>query len=475
MRTAIWKWSAAEIAAGIKAKKISSREAVTSCLERLAEVNPRVNAVVDQMSEDALASADKADRAVAAGEPLGVLHGVPVTVKINTDYAGRATTNGVVAFKDRIAKQDNAVIANLRKSGAAIFGRTNTPAFSTRLFTDNELHGRTLNPWNTKVTPGGSSGGAAAAVAVGIGSIGHGNDRAASIRYPAYACGVMGLRPSLGRVPDFNPSNTEERAITSQLTFVHGPLARSVEDLRLGLAAMALPDHRDPWYASASRSPTTTPPKRAALFATLPGYDIDPIVSTSIRTAGKWLEDAGYDIEDATPPRFVEAAELLWNLIMTEERALSEKETAQSTRAIEIFGDEKAKRNRRGTLKYSSPFDFEGYIRALARRSTIMREWSIFLERYPLLVMPVSWKAPFPIDYDQQGDDAVRQTHLAMQPSIAISLLGLPGLAIPTGVHEGIPTGVQVVAARLEDEHCLAAGEIIQARCAPMTPIEPLV
>jgi amidase len=256
MRTAIWKWSAAEIAAGIKAKKISSREAVTSCLERLAEVNPRVNAVVDQMSEDALASADKADRAVAAGEPLGVLHGVPVTVKINTDYAGRATTNGVVAFKDRIAKDDNAVVANLRKSGAVIFGRTNTPPFSTRLFTDNELHGRTLNPWNRNVTPGGSSGGAAAAVAVGIGPIGHGNDRAASIRYPAYACGVMGLRPSLGRVPDFNPSNTEERTITSQLTFVHGPLARSVDDLRLGLAAMTLADSRDPWYASVSRGPS---------------------------------------------------------------------------------------------------------------------------------------------------------------------------------------------------------------------------
>jgi amidase len=474
MKTAIWKWSAAEIAAGIKAKKISSREAVTSCLERLAGVNPTVNAVVDEMAEDALAAADKADRVLASGEPVGALHGVPVTVKINIDYAGRATTNGVVAFKDKIAKQDNVVIANLRKSGAVIFGRTNTPAFSTRLFTDNELHGRTLNPWNGNVTPGGSSGGAAAAVAVGIGPIGHGNDRAASIRYPAYACGVMGLRPSLGRVPDFNPSNAEERAITSQLTFVHGPLARSVDDLRLGLAAMALRDSHDPWYVSASSGPKPTP-KRAAVFATLPGYDIDPIVSASIRTAGKWLEDAGYVIEDTTPPRFVEAAELLWNLIMTEERAVSEKEIAQSTRAIEIYGDEKVKRNRRGTLKYSAPFDFDGYIRGLARRSTILREWSIFLERYPLLVMPVSWKAPFPIDYDQQGDDAVRQTHLAMQPSIAVSLLGLPGLAIPTGIHGSIPTGVQLVAARYEDEHCLAAGEVIQARCPPMTPIEPLV
>jgi amidase len=165
---------------------------------------------------------------------------------------------------------------------------------------------------------------------------------------------------------------------------------------------------------------------------------------------------------------------LFWDLVMTEERAASAKETAASTHAIEIFGDEAVKRNRRGTLKYSNPFDFEGYIKGLARRSSILREWLIFLECYPLLVMPVSWKRPFPIDYDQRGDEAVRLTHLALQPSIAVSLLGLPGLAVPVALDQGVPIGVQLVAARHQDKICLSAGEVIQARCTVKTPIEPI-
>ncbi len=148
---------------------------------------------------------------------LGILHGVPVTIKINVDYAGRPTTNGVKAFAFTNAEEDSVSVANLRKAGAVIMGRTNVPGFSTRYFTDNDLHGRTLNPWDASRTPGGSSGGAAAAVAAGIGPIGHGNDRAGSVRYPAYACGVTGLRPSLGRVPDFNPSAAEERGLSSQM------------------------------------------------------------------------------------------------------------------------------------------------------------------------------------------------------------------------------------------------------------------
>ena len=158
---------------------------------------------------------------------------------------------------------------------------------------------------------------------------------------------------------------------------------------------------------------------------------------------------------------------------MTEERAASAEERSASSRAIELFGDEAVKRNRRGTFCYSTPFDFEGYIKGLARRATILRDWLTFLERYPVLVMPVSWKVPFAIDYDQQGDDAVRLTHLALQPSIAVSLLGLPALAAPVTLHKGVPIGVQVVAGRYQDEMCLSAGEVIQARSSVKTPIDP--
>ncbi|MGQ0655993.1 MAG: amidase family protein, partial [Betaproteobacteria bacterium] len=208
----LWRWEAVELARAIRAREISSREAVESCLARIAAVNPRINAIVDLMAEEALEAASKADAAVKAGGALGPLHGVPVTLKINVDVAGRATTNGVVAFKDKIADAESPPVIRWRKAGAIFVGRTNVPAFSTRYFTDCALHGRTLNPWDAKRTPGGSSGGAAAAVATGMGALAHGNDRAGSIRYPSYACGVYGLRPSLGRIATFEPGVPETLA-----------------------------------------------------------------------------------------------------------------------------------------------------------------------------------------------------------------------------------------------------------------------
>jgi amidase len=435
---------------------------------------PRVNAVVDLLADEALADADKADAAVRAGEPLGPLHGVPVTVKINVDYAGRATTNGVAAFKDLIAREDSVPILNLRKSGAIIFGRTNVPAFSTRYFTDNDLYGRTLNPHDPTRTPGGSSGGAAAAVAVGIGPIAHGNDRAGSIRYPAYACGVAGLRPTIGRVPDFNPSNSEERGVSSQLTNAQGPLARTVADLRLGLAALAAFDPRDPWWSPAPLdSATIGEPAKAAMFVSLPDVEIDPAVAAAVRTAAGWLEDAGYVIEEAVPPRFLEAAASFWTLLMTEERAASSDERAASSRGIAQFGDEAVKRARASTRAYAQMLDFDAYIKTLAARTTILREWLLFLQRYPVLLMPVSWQRPFPIDADQHGDEPMRRLIDALRPLLVPSILGLPGLAVPTGLVDGVPMGVQLVASRFREATCLRAGEIIEMRAAMTAPIEP--
>ena len=198
--TELWRLGALELAEMIRDRQVSAREAVRSCLDRADAVNPKLNAVVDLMAEEALAAADDADRAQASGGTTGPLHGVPVTVKVNVDTKGRANTNGVVALQNNIATEDSPVVANLRAAGAIVIGRTNTPAFSMRWFTENDLYGRTLNPWSRDHTPGGSSGGASAAVAAGIGPIGHGNDLGGSIRYPAYCTGLYGLRPSFGRV-----------------------------------------------------------------------------------------------------------------------------------------------------------------------------------------------------------------------------------------------------------------------------------
>jgi amidase len=466
-----WNWTAAEMARAVRSRAISSVELLKAVLSRVDEVNPRINAIVDLTLDDALQAAKSADKAVRNRESLGPLHGVPVTVKINVDYKGRATTNGVVAFKDAIASADSAPVANLRKAGAVIFGRTNTPAFSHRAFTDNDLHGRTLNPWDPQRTPGGSSGGASAAVAARMGPIAHGNDRAGSVRYPAYACGVLGLRPSFGRVPEFSPSAREERGIFTQLTMVHGVLARSTDDLRLAMAALEGEAYADPWaFPARAGGPAGPGSLRVAIVSSVPDVKFDAPVVAALRKAADVLAGAGYEVEDKTPPDFVEPALMFWKLMMTEERAASANETASSTRAIELYGDKAVKVVRAGNKAYAGVYDFDGYVRALARRTTILRGWRRFLQTYPLLMTPVSWDLPFPIDYDQQGEAAMRRTIEACHPLLSVSTMGLPSLAVPVGLVEGIPVGIQLVADRFQEELMFQAAEAIQAACPIQYP-----
>ncbi len=464
----LWQCGATELARLIRERKASSREAVQAALKRIDAVNPRLNAVVDLLAEEALADADRKDASVRQGAPLGALHGVPVTLKINVDFAGRATTNGVVAFKDAIAAADGPPVASWRRSGAVFIGRTNVPAFSTRYFTDNALHGRTLNPWDAARTPGGSSGGAAAALAAGIGALAHGNDRAGSIRYPSYACGVFGLRPTLGRIANVEPVAPDSIAITTQLANTQGPLARSVRDLRLGAMAMSAYDARDPWFAPVPWREEVPAPGRVALWT----GNAHPAVAQAVRLAARWLEEAGYKVEEAAPPRLEEAGELFFTLIASE-GAVSKEDRAGTTRAIEALGDEPAKRARRSTIAAVKPLDYEGYVAAFARRGAILRAFQLFFERYQLLLLPVSLEPPFPVDEDQKGDAAVARMLKAQAPMLAASALGLPGVAAPALLHEGVPVGVQLLGPRFGDEALLAAAEAIEARTAVRTPIDP--
>src|ERR1035438_3342696 len=281
----IWRLSAADLANLIKSKKISAKEAATASLARLDAVNPAINAVVDHRPEDVLKQAAAVDAAIARDGELGPLAGVPVTVKVNIDQEGFATTNGLKLQRDAIATSNSPVIDNLKKSGAVILGRTNCPAFSYRWFTTNLIHGDTKNPRDPSITPGGSSGGAGAAVAAGIGHIAHGTDIAGSIRYPAYACGVHGLRPTVGRIAAFNAS-LPERPIAAQISAVSGPLARTIGDLRMALAAMSGRDARDPWWVPA---PLDGPrmSKRAALCLCPDGLETVAEVKAAVADAGK--------------------------------------------------------------------------------------------------------------------------------------------------------------------------------------------
>jgi amidase len=464
----LWSWTAVQLAEAIRRGKISSREATQSCLQRMHEVNPKVNAIAEALDTEALQAADAADRLRARGASLPPLHGVPITTKIDSDLKGHASTDGVVAFKDDIATDNRAPIANLLKAGAVIIGRSNVPAFTFRWFCDNDLHGKTLNPWDPALTPGGSSGGAASAVAVGIGALAHGNDIAGSVRYPAYACGVAGLRPSLGAVSNFNPSaSARPRTITSQLIAAQGLLARSVTDLRLSFPPLAARDVRDSWWQPMP-APTKIERKgmKVALMSGLDGYSADPEVAAGLAAAERALRAAGYEVEHAVPPHFREIAEIWSPLVLSEARF-------GFAQAIEKFGDAKVKKAMATWLEITPEYDLRAFSAAFGRRDQILREWRLFLEKYPVLVTPSSWMKPFPVDLDQQGPDAFRQIVHAQSPQLAVALLGLPGLSVPTGIMNGIPTGVQIVADRFREDLCFDAGEAIEAAVGRLTPIDP--
>jgi amidase len=458
----LWRLSAADLANLIKSKKVSAKEAATAALARLDAVNPRINAVIDHRPAEVLAQAAAIDAAIARGEDIGPLGGVPITIKVNVDQEGFATTNGLKLQRDVIARSNNPVVDNLRKAGAVLLGRTNCPAFSYRWFTTNLIHGDTRNPRDPGITPGGSSGGAGAAVAAGIGHIAHGTDIAGSIRYPAYACGVHGLRPTMGRIPAFNAA-LPERPIGPQISAVSGPLARTIGDIRIALAAMSAKDFRDPWWMPA---PLEGPamPKRAALCLNPDGLDPVAEVKAAVADAGKRLERAGWTVEEiANTPPLREPADLqtkLW---------LGDGYEAQ-LEAAEREGDPGALACLRGNKTKVFPFDLS---KTLTRRATLTRQWLEFFERYAVLLMPVSGELPFPDQLDCKDDASFARVWHAQLPQIAIPFMGLPGLTVSTGLVGHIPVGVQVVSGRYREDLCLAAGEAIEAGGTPSAVIDP--
>jgi amidase len=464
MQQELWCWSASDLAKAIGDRTISSREAVQSSLARVAAVNPALNAIVQVLEKEALAAADEADAAVKSGDALGLLHGVPVTTKVNVDQRGCATTNGVVAFREIIATEDSPPVANLRKAGAVIIGRTNTPAFSHRWFTDNDLHGTTRNPWNDKLTPGGSSGGAASAVAAGMGAIAHGNDFGGSVRYPAYACGVAGLRPTPGRIPAFNPSATAERPISAQLISVQGLLAHSIADVRVGLAAMAAGDIRDAnWVPAPLQGPSPGKQIRVAIVPNPFGETVQE-VSDAVRTAGRWLADSGYIVEEITPPRLMDASDLWHGIVINEERR-------SFAPTVQNFGDDRSRYNIDAHLAYAPHYDGDEVLGLFEKRLGLMREWQLFMARHPVIVMPVSDQLPFQQGQDQEDADTVRRLIDAQRPLLAIAVLGFPSVAVPTGIVRGIPVGVQVVSGKFREDICLDAAEAIEARALMPRPV----
>ncbi|MCD2179503.1 amidase [Rhizobium sp. C1] len=460
----LWSWGAADLAKAIKRGDISSREATISALERLAAVNPKVNAVAEVLTDEALAAADRADAAVLKGETLGILHGVPVTTKINVDMQGHATTNGVTAFKDMIAEQDSPPVRNFRRAGAVIIGRTNTPAFSFRWFTDNDLHGRTYNPWDKERTPGGSSGGAASAVAVGIGALAHGNDIAGSVRYPAYVCGVPGLRPTYGRIPSIMGPG---RGVCGAIMGVEGVMGRNIADVALGLEALAQPDARDAWQVPAPLAmPGAGEPCKVALFSGGGKYRPEPGVAAALASAARALTAAGYSVEEVELPDFAEGQDLWSKLVINEFR-----ETLGA--AALALGDAPIKKKFETWAGIVDPITLTEFSIAISLREKIAAAWQILMETYPVILMPNSWELAMTVDRDQGGADDIRKILDIQSPMLLPALLGMPGLSVPTGLSDGIPSGVQVVAGRFREDRCLAVGQVIESAHPMQTPIDP--
>jgi amidase len=461
----LWTLSAREIVDGIAAGRFTARDVVSATLARIEAVNGKVNALVSVQAEDALARADELDAHVAAGKPLLPLHGVPVTTKVNTDQRGLPTTNGTHFFANKIAADDDACVANLRKAGAVLIGRSNAPAMSMRWTTENDVHGRTLNPWNAAVVPGGSSGGAGVAVAIGLGPIAHGNDGGGSIRMPAFCAGVVGLRPTVGRIPAAAADEAQGRSFAAGLISTQGPLGRTAEDVRMSFAAMAAPSERDPVQVPVPFDPAAhAEPCRVALCVDPTGTGVDDWTAASLRLAAERLQAAGYAVLEAAPPQFGDAVEL-WHAIASQAR------NAMGP-FIETHGDEGARILNRRVQQWNT-FEPGRFIAALDRRTGLQKAWDRFLRDHPLLLIPVMNGKPFAVGYDSSSEAAMHEMFRLLAPMLPASSLGYPAASVPTAVLDGLPGGVQLMAARFDEARILHAAAIVQGDFLEGRPIDP--
>jgi amidase len=304
-------------------------------------------------------------------------------------------------------------------------------------------------------------------VAAGIGALAHGTDIGGSVRYPAYACGVHGLRTSLGRIPAWNRSGAE-RGIGPQLMAVSGPIGRTIADLRLGLEAMSAPDPRDAWYIPA---PLIGPPapRRVALCLRPNGMAVAPEIIDALKDAAHRLEAAGYSVEEvADTPSFREATDIQLKLWLGDN-------FAAFVDAVEREGDPGALMVMRGVRPMSVDLPPDIVAKTLVRRATITRAFQLFLDRFPLLLVPVSGALPFADQQDMISEDAFRDVLEAQLIQTGLPAMALPGLTVSTGMVGDTPVGVQLISARYREDLLLAAGEAIEAGGVPPSPIDPVM
>lgn len=444
--------SAGQLAAAIRAKELASRELLALFLDRIERLNSSVNAVVTLDVERAREAAAAADEAAAHDEFRGPLHGLPITVKDAIETAGIRSTGGAVELRDHVPAHDAPAVARLRAAGAIVFGKTNLPRWSGDLQTYNEIFGTTNNPWALDRVPGGSSGGAAVAVACGFTSFELGTDIGGSVRIPSHFCGVFGLKPSYGVVPQRGYLDHVGGGTTDPDINVFGPIARSVSDLDLLLGVLAGPE---PERARAWR--LELPPPRQTTLAEYrigtwlddPACSIDTEYLGLLRGAVERLETAGAKVDDGRPPvPFAEQVGLFNVLILS---AISPSLPAELAEGL--AGSHRA------------------WIERDKERARLRAVWEDWFTTHDLLLCPVTPTSAFA--HDQTGDMATRtltvngapRSHLEFVSWTGlIGVIGLPSAVVPVGrTTEGLPVGVQVVGPFLRDREVLhAAGLVAQ-------------
>jgi len=466
--TPLWQMGATELVALTRTGAVSAEAAVRSAVERMRAVNPGLNAVVTDLGEQALEQARALDGARAGGAEPGPLHGVPVTIKINVDQAGQATSNGIPALKDLVAPGDAPLVRRLQEAGAVVIGRTNTPEFSFRADTDNPLFGRTHNPWGRHVSAGGSSGGAGSAVMAGMGALAHGNDIGGSLRFPASANGAVTVKPGLGRVAVFNPSAGAERGMLAQQMSCQGLIVRAARDLHLSMPAMVAPDPDDPWHVPLPwRGPAVEGPIRVAFTTETYGFELHPEVGAALASAREALADAGYELHEIKAPAMPEAGQIGYQALMTEVLQLMGADIAR-------YGSDELKAIFAEYYRFAPPLETPDYLRAIARRTAFAREWSRLLDRHPLVLTPFLPHPFFTPGRDAEGEAGVRDCLACAVWSYAMNFMNLPAGNLPARLAEldrgPVPIGVQIVGQRWREDLVVDAMIAIEDRLGALAP-----
>lgn len=466
MSAELWRRGALDLAAMIARREVSSREVVQAHLDRIDEVNPTVNAVVRRLDDEALRAADAADRAVAAGERIGPLHGVPVTVKENIDVAGTPTTQAVAAFADAVAHSDAPLVERVRAAGAIPMARTNLPDFGLRVTTESSLHGDTRNPWNPRRTAGGSSGGEGAALATGMSPLGFGNDIGGSLRNPAHCCGVASIKPTTGVVPFATVVPPEVHGLSGQFMLTDGPMARHIADVRAGLVAIAGAHDRDVHSLPVQLVDRAAGRRlRVAVLPEPPGGETHPDIAAAVERAAGALRDAGADVEHAEPPQYVRAVEL-WMAILTEDIRWQKP-------LIDMVMGDAGRKFLDYAVSHVPPIEIGAFMPLVAERHAVEQAWHGFLTEYDVLLSP-TWALPaFEVAHDVSSYEAAIGVLEQLRPVLPMNLLGIPSAVVQAGMADGMPVGVQVTGRRFADLTCLAAAEIVEQALGIVTPIDP--